>query len=214
MAKYDYEFKLKIVKDYLNGTLRYKLLAEKDGIPSTYPIRLWVLFYNEYGQEGLRRKRSREVYLVQFNLDVLHSKKQTGASYYDTASAFKINNPSLIAKWNTKFLKEGVEGLLEKTKGWPSMSKNKKGKPKKQDANLSREKLLERENELLRLEVGYLKKLDAFRRIPMPYSKSTNSVGIRTQRRRIQIKRCVKNSRHPRGNLSLSYKADAERRSR
>lgn len=36
MAKYSDEFKLKVVKEYLEGTLGYKLLARKYCIPSTF----------------------------------------------------------------------------------------------------------------------------------------------------------------------------------
>lgn len=45
MTKYSDEFKLKIVQEYLNGYLRYLLLAQKYGIPS--PIKQWVKAYNE-----------------------------------------------------------------------------------------------------------------------------------------------------------------------
>ena len=34
MAKYSDKFKLKVVKEYLEGTLSYKLLAMKYGIPA------------------------------------------------------------------------------------------------------------------------------------------------------------------------------------
>src|SRR5690625_6983811 len=92
-------------------------------MPSKSPIVNWVRFYKEFGDEGLHRKHSKKVYPVQFKLDVLNFKKQTGASYADTASAFKMNNPSMIANWQRKLLEEGIEGLLEKPKGRPSMSK-------------------------------------------------------------------------------------------
>lgn len=46
------------------------------------------------------------------------------------------------------------------------MSKKHQPKQKAQDKELSREELLQRENELLRLEVAYLKKLKAFRKNP------------------------------------------------
>ncbi|MEK5429645.1 hypothetical protein MKY88_02170 [Lysinibacillus sp. FSL R7-0073] len=92
--------------------------------------------------------------------------KQTGASYQDTAIEFNMNNPGLIANWNSKFLKEGIEGLQEKAKGRPPMSNNPKNKPVKQPNTLSREEQLERENELLRLEIAYLKKLNAFEANP------------------------------------------------
>src|SRR5699024_7276039 len=166
MAKYSYEFKLMIVKEYLENCLGYGLLAKKHGIPSQSPIERWVRAYKEFGEDGLRRKLSKQIYPVQFKLDVLNFMKQTGASYQDTSVAFKMNNPSLITHWYRIFLKEGVEGLQEKTKGRPSMSKNHKEKSSKQEKELSREKLLERENELLRLENAYLKKLKAFQENP------------------------------------------------
>lgn len=88
--------------------------------------------------------------------------KQTGASHQDTAIEFDLNNRSLIANWKRKFSEEGMEGLEDKSKGRPLMSK----KTKKHFSNESREKQLEREIELLRLEVAYLKKLNAFQENP------------------------------------------------
>ena len=80
-----------------------------------------------------------------------------------------MNNPTLIANWNSKFLKEGIEGLKEKVKGRPPMSKNPKIKAEKQESTESREEQLEREIEHLRLEVAYLKKLKTFRENPDAY---------------------------------------------
>lgn len=166
MAKYSYEFKLKIVKEYLENSLAYRLLAKKYDIPSKSPIERWVSAYKAFGEDGLRRKRSKRVYSVQFKLDVLHFMKQTGASYQETAIEFNMNDPSIIVNWNRTFLKEGIEGLKPKPKGRPPMSKNRKAKPVKQEKIMSREEQLERENELLRLEIAYLKKLNAFQENP------------------------------------------------
>lgn len=166
MVKYSEKFKLKIVIEYLGGTLGYISLAKKYGIPAASQVRRWVRAYKEFGEDGLRRKHSKQVYPVKFKLDVLNFMKQTGASYQDTAIVFKLNNPSLIARWYRIFLKEGIEGLQEKTKGRPSMSKKDKTKSLKQEKAVSREELLERENELLRLENAYLKKLKAFQENP------------------------------------------------
>lgn len=103
MATYSDEFKLKVVQEYLEGSLGTKLLARKYSMPSDTPIRNWINSYKEFGAEGLTRKYSKKVYTVQFKLDVLHFKKQTGASYRDTAIEFKMNNPSLIANWQRIF---------------------------------------------------------------------------------------------------------------
>lgn len=168
MVKYSDEFKLKVVLDYLSGTLSYALLSKKYGIPNASIMERWVRAYNEFGKNGLTRKKKKQVYSVQFKLDVLNFMKQTGASYQDTAIKFNMNNPTLIASWNRKFLQEGIEGL-EKTKGRPPMSKNPKIKVGEHENTMSREEQLERENELLRLEVAYLKKLKAFRENPDAY---------------------------------------------
>lgn len=173
MVKYSDKFKLQVVLDYLSGSLGYTLLSKKYGIPNTSIMKRWVRAYNEFGKNGLTRKEKKQVYSVQFKLDVLNFMKQTGTSYQDTAIRFYMNNPTLIASWNSKFLKEGIEGL-EKTKGRPPMSKNPKIKAVKLESTMSREEQLERENELLRLEVAYLKKLKAFRENPDAYLEKHN----------------------------------------
>ncbi|MGE7622622.1 transposase [Viridibacillus sp. NPDC096237] len=48
MAKYSDEFKLKVVKEYLKGTLGYKLLAIKYGIPSESQMKRWVRVWGHY----------------------------------------------------------------------------------------------------------------------------------------------------------------------
>ncbi|MFD2639572.1 transposase, partial [Piscibacillus salipiscarius] len=149
MAKYSNDFKLKIVKEYLEGPLGYGLLAKKYEVPGKGQIRKWVDAYKALGEDGLRRKRSTTVYPVQFKLDVLNFIRQTGASYKETAIEFKLNNPSLIAIWLKTFSNEGIEGLKEKPKGRPPMSGKRKTKQSKQEKAMSREEQLERENELL-----------------------------------------------------------------
>ncbi|WP_208560826.1 helix-turn-helix domain-containing protein [Marinilactibacillus kalidii] len=99
MAKYSYEFKNKIVKEYLDGPLGYTLLAKKYGIPSISPIKKWVHRFKHLGNEGLRRKESKEVYSVHFKLDVIQFMKRTGASYQETAHSFGIREDSIIANW-------------------------------------------------------------------------------------------------------------------
>lgn len=166
MAKYSTDLKVKVVNEYQNGTLGYDSLAKKYGIPSSTPIKQWVNLYTQYGKEGLLRKKSKEVYSVHFKLDVLHFMKRTGASYQETANSFGIREYSIIANWNRAFNKEGLEGLKSKPKGRPSMSKQPKNKQTKDKQDMSREQELEHENELLRLEVAYLKKLKAYEENP------------------------------------------------
>ncbi|GAB3064334.1 helix-turn-helix domain-containing protein [Salinicoccus sesuvii] len=169
MVKYSDRFKLMIVKEYLAGPLGYILLAEKYGIPSKAPIEKWTKAYQAFGEDGLRRKRTNQVYPVQFKLNVIHFIKRTGASYQDTAITFNMNTPSLIANWYKTFQREGLAGLKSKPKGRAPMSGKRKEKQSKEGNILSREAHLERENERLRLENAYLKKLKAFRQNPDAY---------------------------------------------
>lgn len=131
-------------------------------MPSPAPLRQWVRAFQEFGMDGLERKRKKTVYSVQFKMDALHFMRQTGSSYAETAIAFGMNNPTLLANWVRAFQEGGIEGLKPKPKGRPSMSKKPTNRPKKPS---TREEL-ERENELLRLENAYLKKLRAFRKNP------------------------------------------------
>ncbi|WP_319961232.1 transposase [Virgibacillus natechei] len=166
MAKYSEEFKIKLVTEYLHGNLGYKLLAKKYNMPSQTPLQDWVRASKTQGMEGLKRRKRKEAYSVQFKLDTVQFMLETGASYQETADQFKLNNPSLINHWMKVFNEQGIEGLRPKSKGRPSMSK-KHNKPKKKDEkNLTREEELKHENELLRLENAYLKKLKAFRENP------------------------------------------------
>ena len=52
MAKYSPEFKLKIINEYLQGTLGCRSLAKKYQIPSPSQIEIWVRQYNQEGKNG------------------------------------------------------------------------------------------------------------------------------------------------------------------
>ncbi|WP_404458823.1 helix-turn-helix domain-containing protein [Oceanobacillus kapialis] len=166
MAKYSEEFKIKLVTEYLYGNLGYRSLAKKYNMASETSIIEWVKVYKSQGMDGLKRRQTKEMYPVQFKLDTVQFVLETGASFLETAVQFNLNNPSLIRRWMKDFKKQGIEGLEPKPKGRPSMSKKPNKSKKKVEANLTREEELERENELLKLENAYLKKLRAFRENP------------------------------------------------
>lgn len=169
MAKYSEEFKLKLVNAYLNGNIGYNSLAKKYNMGSRTSIVQWVKAYKSQGIEGLRRRKTKKEYPVQFKLDTLQFMLNTGASYLETADQFGLNNSSLIKRWTETFRVEGVEGLKPKAKGRPSMPKKTNNQMKNEDKKLTREERVERENELLRLENAYLKKLRAFRENPVAF---------------------------------------------
>lgn len=156
MAKYDFNFKLKVVKSYLNGDGGAISIAKQYGIPNHAQVQRWVNAYNTLGENGLKRKNKDTCYTVQFKLDVINYMIITKSSAQEVANHFRMNNSTLIATWKQKFLNGGVDAL-SKMKGKPPMNKNKNTKQK----NLTREQELERENELLKAELAFLKKLRA-----------------------------------------------------
>ncbi|WP_100404267.1 helix-turn-helix domain-containing protein [Bacillus solitudinis] len=111
MAKYSEEFKIKLVTEYLHGNLGYKLLAKKYNIPSQTLLQDWVRAYKTQGMEGLKQRKVKEAYSIQFKFDKIQFMLHTGASYQETADQFRLNNPSLIHRWMKTFNEQGIEGL-------------------------------------------------------------------------------------------------------
>ena len=170
MVKYSEKFKLMLVIEYQEGKLGYNLLAKKYGIKSSTPIKEWVKIYEKFGDEGLLRKKNKKAYPVQFKLDVLSFMKRTGSSVMETALQFGLTTPSMITSWNKTLLEDGAEAL-ERRKGRLPMSDKAKNNRNEhtEKKEMTYEQKLERENELLRLEVEYLKKWRAFQMDPKSY---------------------------------------------
>ena len=66
MSKYSYEFKKKVVMDYINGKGGYKSLCKENGIPSQTILRDWISAYKEFGNKGLMRSREKKNYSFEF----------------------------------------------------------------------------------------------------------------------------------------------------
>jgi transposase len=168
--KYSDALKIKVAKEYQEGFLGVRRLAKKHGIRSKSAVERWIKLYEEFGVEGLISKNHNETYPVQFKLDVLRFIERTGSSETVTALHFGMTNPTLISQWKKAFREGGAE-VFGRPKGRPLMSNTSKNNKenKKAENGMSREQKLERENELLRLEVEYLKKLRAFQMDPKNY---------------------------------------------
>ena len=127
MAKCSTEFKVKIVKEYLESKNSYKYLSEKYSIPDKCVIRRWVNAYKSQGYEGLKVKRENTKYTLEFKLNVVNLYLTGEMSYQSLANELKINNPSMIARWVKDFREKGIEGLKPKKRGRPSkMPKSQK----------------------------------------------------------------------------------------
>ena len=170
MAKYSYEFKLKVVQAYLNGEGGYEYLTKKYDISHHSLIEAWVHAYKEFGKEGLMRSRKNNNYSFQFKLSVVELYLSSEVSYRELALSQGINNPSLITRWVNDFRIAGPDALRPKKKGRKRTLDikefKKTSKPIEEqpvDTSAEHVKELEDENLKLRIENAYLKELRRLR---------------------------------------------------
>ena len=170
MAKYSYEFKKKIVQEYLEGKGGYGYLAKKYNVPACNNIKKWVKAYKEFGDKGLMRSRKKENYSFQFKLSVVELYLSSEVSYQELALSQGINNPSLITRWVNDFRIAGPDALRPKKKGRKKTlvtkddrKLNKSLEEKPVDTSVEHIKELEDENLRLRIENAYLKELRRLR---------------------------------------------------
>ena len=167
MAKYSYEFKLKLVKAYLRGEGSTQYLAEKHGMPDNSPLKRWIRTYQKLGSESLLRSREKNHYSFTFKQHVVELYLTTELSYVELAMQVGVKGASTIAQWVSAYRAGGIEALQQKPKGRrPKVAKKKISK--EQAAGLPDEKAeylkqLEEENLRLRIENAYLKELRRLR---------------------------------------------------
>ncbi len=175
MAKYSFEFKLKIVEEYLKGEGGYGFICTKHGIPDTKALRQWVSAYNTFGKDGLMRSRKRQTYTFEFKLHVVELYLTTEVSYQDLALQVGINNPATLCKWINDYRIAGPDALKPKSKGRPPKMKKSNKIKKVQDTETSADdkylNQLEEENLKLRIENAYLKELRRLRLEGTPQKK-------------------------------------------
>lgn len=167
MAKHSFEFKKKIVAEYLNGNRGISYLSRKYGLGSNSQLHKWISAYREIGDEGLQRSRKKQTYSFEFKLHVVKLYLSNEVSYQELALSQGMNNPALLAKWVDDFRSVGPDALRPKTKGRKNSMESKKLKktvekkiePTPLDASMEHIKHLEDENLKLRIENAYLKEL-------------------------------------------------------
>ena len=179
MAKYSFEFKLKVVQEYLNGKGGYVFLSKKYNIPAIKDIQKWVAIYNRLGEDGLLRSRKNQTYSLDFKLHVVELYLTTEVSYQELALQLGMNTPSLIAKWVNDYRIAGPDALRERRKGRrPSVAKPEHKKSLQsvvQSHDSQYLKQLEDENLKLRIENAYLKELRRLRLEGTPQNKKRES---------------------------------------
>lgn len=195
MTKYNTEFKMKVVKEYLEGQIGYKELSKKYNIQDKSTVRTWVNAYENQGYEGIKISRRNNNYSLDFKLNVVNLYLTGEMSYQSLANELKITNPSIIARWVSEFRERGIEGLKPKKRGRPSkMRKDGKkisvNKTKIKEDLRELEKLKE-ENYYLQMEVEILKKKDSILSNDTERNRRISEV-IRSLREKFKLKDLLK----------------------
>ncbi len=170
MAKYSFEFKKKVVQAYLNGEGGYSYLSKVYGVPAKRNIEQWVVNYQTFGDDGLKRSRKNDIYSFEKKLFVVELYLSSEISYQDLALQEGISNPCLIVNWVNRFRVAGPEALRPHKKG----RKKTMDKPKIDivvqpteetaiDTSIEHVKQLEDELLKLRIENAFLKELRRLR---------------------------------------------------
>jgi transposase len=161
MSKYTEQFKHKVVQEYLSGGGGYKALSQRHSIANRSSIERWVMAYRLHGEAGLSKKKRRR-YDADFKLSVLQHMWENRFSITQTAAQFDIRRHSTVGDWERAYREGGVEALTpaptRRVKKIP-IPTTTPAVPAGADTR-SREELLA-ELAHLRMEVAYLKKLDA-----------------------------------------------------
>ena len=99
-------------------------------------------------------------YSAEYKLNVIMDVREHRLGYVETARKYDIPNYRVIQRWERIFLEEGAEGLMKERRGRAcAASGTKKGRPPKLDPKVEEDLIAE--NQRLRMEIEYLKKLDA-----------------------------------------------------
>ena len=170
MAKYSFEFKKKVVLEYINGEGGTQYLSTKYGLGSNSQLRKWLAAYKKFGDEGLKRSRKKENYSFEKKLSVVELYLSSEISYQDLALQEGITNPSMIVNWVNRFRVAGSDALRPRKKGRKktlnTSDDNTQNKPVEESSvDTSAEHVKELEDELLKLRIenAFLKELRRLR---------------------------------------------------
>ena len=156
MSKYSSEFKLEVVKYYLDNNVGYQTTADHFSVAYALVLK-WVRRYKENGYAGLM-KNQKSSYSGDFKLSVVEYMHENHLSCQEAAVHFNLAGDYVVSKWERIYYEEGPQGLYIERRG---RSKNMSSKPKKKNLNKEVEEDLIAENQRLRMENEYLKKLNA-----------------------------------------------------
>lgn len=114
-----------------------------------------------------KKGRTNKVYSAEFKIHVIMDMREHHLSYNETVRKYwditrgqEHNYWKQVQRWERIYLEEGAEGLMKERRGRAcSTGGTKKGRPSKLDKKVEEDLIAE--NQRLRMEIEYLKKLSA-----------------------------------------------------
>ena len=107
-----------------------------------------------------------KIYSAEFKIHVIMDMREHHLGYCETARKYDLGDPKkgtcvhTLQRWERIFLEEGAEGLMKERRGGAcKASGSNKGRPPKLDRKVEEDLIAE--NQRLRMEIEYLKKLSA-----------------------------------------------------
>ena len=114
-----------------------------------------------------KKGRKNKAYSAEFKIGVIMDMREHHLGYRETVRKYwnllrgqDINYVNTVKRWERIYLEEGVEGLMKERRGRAcSADGTRKGRPPKLDKKVEEDLITE--NQRLRMEIEYLKKLSA-----------------------------------------------------
>jgi transposase-like protein len=161
---YSKELKLAAVNDYLSGHYSLNKIIQKYSVSSTAVLRKWIKKYNSHrelndtGKGMTNSMTSRRKTTLDERIQIVNYCLQHQKNYQLAAESYEVSYQQ-VYQWVQKFEAHGEEALQDKR------GRNKEEYELTEEEKFKLEmKRLERENERLRAENAFLKKLEELER--------------------------------------------------
>ena len=113
-----------------------------------------------------KKGQQQRKYSAEFKIGVIIDMREHRLGYNETIRKYQLGGiqtggaRNMLRRWERIFLEEGAEGLMKERRGRAcAASGTKKGRPPKLDPKVEEDLITE--NQRLRMEIEYLKKLSA-----------------------------------------------------